>query len=512
MTPGRAILRNSVWSALDLGVSFVASLVTSVLVARAMGPVKLGYYSYVLWLVQMTFFLASLGVPAATRRYLAEHLGEGDNQAAGGIIRFSLWAQAGSALAVIGLGLVASVTLLTPEHRAYTQLAVLSLMPTLLLAVVSAVNWAREDFAANAIPSMVASVLHAIGVLVALALGLDLVGVTAALLLSRLADCGLRFWLLFRAWPALPTLLARAAPLPPSLRDRIVRFALQSTMLLLLDLVVWNRSEVLFLRHLCDIRAVAYFSLAFGLVGALRQSTEPFVWAASPALLRRQSRAPGREGDLTAAFLKYLALLAVPLALGLAALAAPLVGVLYGSAFDAAIPVVVLGALLSLPATLGAPAQYHIAAADAQSFTVKWLAICATLTLFLDYWLVTRWCALGGAVANGLGQIIASLGVWAFVVRRYDVQVPFRALGRIAFAGVVLGGGLFALSAGVTPLIGLLAGPPLGLLVYALVLRHLGVLDAVDRVRLLEISALVPSTLRAPCQAAITWLTRLPPS
>jgi O-antigen/teichoic acid export membrane protein len=510
LTGSRTIFRNSLWTGVDLAFSFVTTFVTSVLVARTLGPAKLGYYSYILWLVQMTFLLASLGVPAATRKYLAEHFGRGQDQVAGGIIRLSLRTQAASALAVIAIGFALSLTLLAPEHRAYTQLAILSLFPAMLLAVATAVNWARNDFAANTMSSMVASMVHVAAVLFSLAASLDLPGLAAALLLSRAVDCGLRFALLRRRWPAFRTLLADKTALPGELRARIVRFGAQATAILVLDLVVWNRSEVFFLKQLCDIRAVAYFSLAFGLVAALGQLTAPLAWAASPTLMREQAREPREGARITAEFLRYLALVSVPATLGLAALAAPVVQALYGPAYAPAIPVVVLGTLLSLPSSLSPPAHYHLAAADAQSALVKWLALCAAITLGLDYWLVGQWCALGGAAANGAGQMIANLGAWTLVVRRFEVRLPTRDLGRILAAGSVMGALVYALSILVPPLVSLLVGPPLGALVYVLLVRRAGVLNERDHIRLLELAEAIPVRLRGAFRAAVGLLTGRP--
>jgi O-antigen/teichoic acid export membrane protein len=154
--------------------------------------------------------------------------------------------------------------------------------------------------------------------------------------------------------------------------------------------------------------------------------------------------------------------------------------------------------------------QALLAAADAQSFLVKWLALCAAITLGLDYWLVGRWCALGGAVANGVGQMIANLGAWVFVGWRFEVRVPAPDLARVLAAGAVMGSLVFALSTLVPPPVSLLAGPPLGALVYALLLRRAGVLDERDHVRLLEIAESVPAGLRGAFRTAVGLLTGRP--
>ena len=71
-----------------------------------MGPTKLGHYQYVIWVAMMTGTVAALGVPAATRKFVAEYLGRGEHGAARAIIRATLRFQIGVAVvvAVVGSG------------------------------------------------------------------------------------------------------------------------------------------------------------------------------------------------------------------------------------------------------------------------------------------------------------------------------------------------------------------------------------------------------------------------
>jgi len=59
----RTVLHNTLWTSLDQVIGFLLFTATSILVARNMGPSKLGHYNYVLWIAQMTTALGSFGVP-----------------------------------------------------------------------------------------------------------------------------------------------------------------------------------------------------------------------------------------------------------------------------------------------------------------------------------------------------------------------------------------------------------------------------------------------------------------
>ena len=81
----RRTLDNSVLIGLDVGISFLAAMSWSIPVARVIGPAKLGYFSVVWFWALVGTNVASLGVPGATRRYMAEALGRNDLKLARGI-------------------------------------------------------------------------------------------------------------------------------------------------------------------------------------------------------------------------------------------------------------------------------------------------------------------------------------------------------------------------------------------------------------------------------------------
>lgn len=74
----KTIARNTAWYGLENLIGFVTSLITSIAIARTLGPTKMGYIIYVTWLTGIVSSLGSVGIPETTRKYMAEFIGGGD--------------------------------------------------------------------------------------------------------------------------------------------------------------------------------------------------------------------------------------------------------------------------------------------------------------------------------------------------------------------------------------------------------------------------------------------------
>lgn len=500
-----SIGKNTAFAAADMATATACAVVTSILVGRFLGPAKLGHYNYVLWIANFSVALANFGVPSAVGKYMAEFLGLNRPGLAAATVRAGFRYQLGSGVLVLGVGCGLALLFEERSHLAYVLPVVASLPLTMLMAISTHGNMAMERFEANAVPSICGSIVNLTGVLLALHAGWDLPGLAGALFSSKLADSGLRY-LLFRRF-----FTRRVGPtstfvvpngLPEEERRRFVRFCLQATVLVLINLVVWNRSEMFFLKAFCDIRQVAFFSVAFGVVLALVNAAEPFASAVSARLLVQYRRDPEESNRTAILFLRLQALVIVPLAFGLAALARPVLLLTYGRAYEPAVPVLTAAALLCAPAALATPARKLIAAADRQQFSVWWGLLSAVATLLLDWILVSRSAALGGALANGLSQALAVSGFWLYLSRVCGIRLPYRRLLLVVLSGAGMALTVRVATAPFSPVTQLLGGVPLGVLTYAALIRALRVLAPED-VRALSSLMTGPPALRFGVKVAL---------
>ncbi len=507
----QVIARNSLLAAVDTIAGLLSTLIGSVAVARLLGPVKLGYYNYVIFLCSITNHVASFGVPLAARKYLAEHLGRGEYMMVRAIWRLTFRFQSLMAVLVVAAGLTLIAWKVPPEHRLYASLAVASLLPAMLMAMYSAANTAMEDFASNVKSSLISSAIGLAGLLLALAMRWDLPGLAAALLAERTADLlvrrsyGLRH---MRRWPA-PSLnhasaqqVARLADFKRSLR----RFCAQAGLLQALNIIVWDRSEMLFLKHFSDIRQVAFYSLAFNITQRLLLLPRSFVSAVGASVMVRIGRDAESAAGLTLGALRLMAVLALPVSFGAAAVSDPVVRVLYGQRFLAAVPVLGILACFAAAKALMLPAQNLLVASDRQGALLKVMFATAALNLLLDYALIPSHGAIGAAVANSAAQTTAAVLAWLAALRGFRSRFPGAAFRRLLAAALSTGIVALALVRSLPTVPGLFAAVAAGVLTYALALRLLQPLPSADRDRLLQLDRQLPVALRPSWRLLLSWL------
>lgn len=104
MSNTKTIARNTGWFGLESIISAVVTLVTSIAIARTLGPSKTGYIICIIWVALVVANLGGIGIPATTQKYMAELLGMGDRGTARHIYFRPLQLQIAMAtLATIGL-------------------------------------------------------------------------------------------------------------------------------------------------------------------------------------------------------------------------------------------------------------------------------------------------------------------------------------------------------------------------------------------------------------------------
>src|SRR6202030_1955368 len=93
------------------------TLLTTVAIARVIGPTRLGYFNLIFWLTTITCSVGSLGIPLSTFKYMGEFLGGGKKELARAVFFYNLGAQTAIASAVAAISMVAVFTLVDPAYR-----------------------------------------------------------------------------------------------------------------------------------------------------------------------------------------------------------------------------------------------------------------------------------------------------------------------------------------------------------------------------------------------------------
>jgi O-antigen/teichoic acid export membrane protein len=504
----KVVGRNFIFMGLEVAITLVCTLLTTVAIARMIGPTRLGYFNLIFWLTSITCSVGSLGIPLTTFKYMGEFLGGGKKELARAVFFYNLWAQTVIACVLAAMGMIAVFTLVDPAYRVCAILLVLSMVPNMITFVPSQANSAAEDAALNTRGAFVGAIVYVVAVAVSLLLGWNLVGIAAGVLLYRTAE------LAVKTVPVLNSMKSvLQVPLPREIRKRMFSFSGLSTGLMILQIVIWDRSDIIFLKLLQpDIRQLAFFSVCFSVADRLMRMPQTFANALSATQMAEYGRDKARLFRMTSKASTYVLLGALPILIGLACIGGPFVRVMYGSQYLPAIPVFIVVALFTIPKAILTPAQTLLYSAEDLGFVLKWGCVAAAINVLLDVILIPSHGAFGAAWANGVAQTFAALTIWGRVLLRYPVRIDMPVLLRLAaatlaMAAVVLG----VVAMPFDPLVKLSVAVPVGVIVFLVTSRMFAVLQKDDRRRLLQLSALLPTRVGTSLNRLVDFLVPQPP-
>lgn len=469
------LARNTVWYGLITILGLGSGLAMSVVLARGLGPSLMGDFSFVMWALRTLDAVAGLGFGLALVRYSADALARNEPGVARGLIGVLFRWQLVAAAAV-ALGTVAAAFALAPDTLRWPLVVgAVGLVPGAIegLFMRAAYGAQRYDLTAqvSAIKTTLLLAISAAAVLAGAGLTVIVLGQTLGTVLS----CALQTRRALSLYPREPQAVT------PTLRDELGRYVISLSMVRVLETLVWDRSEIFFLKLWVPSQEIAFYSLAAGLASRAMIVPAIFVGALLPALSSLHGSGDDAEfGRLYRAALRWVALVGAPIAAVSAGLAPTLIHLLYGQAYA---PVALLYQVLVAVGLLGVTRDVAWAALRAAGDRRSMLtatAVTAAIDLALAAWLV-RWYGTSGAVAaNTVAQVTVS--VWAFVALRRlkGSRFPLGDLSRVGVAGALALLAATAGAAGSHGIVALVVGAAAGLAVYLLVCIVLGAVSARD--------------------------------
>lgn len=502
----KTIARNTAWYGLENLIGFATTLITSIAIARTLGPAKMGYIIYINWLAGIVSSLGSVGLPETTRKYMAEFIGGGDLPTARYIYLRTFFVQTAiGTLATVGA--VLWVLHDAPaDYRTAALLLVLGILPAMANFISAQANVASENLSANLPASLASTAMYFVLTLTAVLLHWGVTGIAFAMFAMRLTD------FLVRLFPTMRRVLGwsdgQAHP-PADLRARMLRFATQSVMGMVLTIVVWDRSEVFLLEHLSpDISQVSFYSVSFGLAERLLLFPSIFAAAAGASLLAQFGRDRTRLPAMTAASARYIALISIPLHVIAVPLAAPALLTLYGRQYAGAALVATAAPLLCMPKAFLGPIQSLFESVEKQRYFLIATVVASVVDIAVAWCLIPRYGALGACIGSGAAQITAVGSMWAIGIARYDIRLPWAFIARLTVISVVTSLAAWAVSRNLAVLPALIAGGAVATVVFLGLAYLFKVLEPEDCGRFKVVANACPRIIAGPMTSLIDRFAR----
>ncbi len=505
MSNTKTIAKNTGWYGLETVISSLVTIISSIAIARALGPTKTGFIIYISYVASVVGNFGGFGIPAATRKYMAEFIGGGDKGTARYIFSHTFRMQ-------VALASVATAGILfwvlrdtNNQYHLASALIVLSIWPSMVNSIPAGANAASEDLAANAPASVVSAFVYLFAIAATVLFHWGVTGIGAALLLMRSVD------FLVRLFPTMRHMRTweRGHSLPDGVRKRMISFAWQSIATMLLAMIVWERFEVLLLKSLCaDIRQVAYYSIAFSMGNTLLLSASIFAGAAGTTIYAQYGRDKSRLPQLTAASFRYLVISTMPLHAVATALAFPALIFFYGGKYSDAAAVVTIAPLLCMPKAFVSPIQGLLESTEHQAYEIATMIVAGLVDVGVTWSLVASHGAVGACIGSGAAQITAVAIMWTIGIRLYRVKLPWVLTAKVAFLSAVAAYCAHLFTARLRPLPGILAGGAAAAIVIAALFYALRVLEPEDHKRFAILTKMLPQPASGLCDRFLTLLIR----
>ena len=438
-----SFVRNSVVNAVAGVFTTLGGFLGTILVARLLGVGGTGIVAFATWAVTIAVIVSDLGLTGCLPRFLPELLAKGEDGEANRLTH-RLYRSFLGYIALIALCFALYAAWLAwrdpgaldwsvaADHYAASPLFWILVGVTALVQALGnfATCWIKglQDFGMLARVALASCLAQAL----ATALGASLFGVTGALV-------AMMFGALM---PALVLLrLPRAqGPISALLRQRVIRFSLETWGSYMLTAFFASRMEVFFLERSWGSQAVGLFTVSLTLSNLATQGPLLLTGALLPRLSDHIGRDEAEEArQVYATSVSLMGLLVFPACLGMAAIAPVLLPLMYGQAFASAVPTAtILLSASALVATASVAAVYLIAV-ERTRFLLGTAVGGAALSILAGLTIVPAFGPVAAACGRGGIQVaIAGATLW-YMHRHLRCPTPVGVLTRLLAASALCG-------------------------------------------------------------------------
>ncbi|WP_396925491.1 lipopolysaccharide biosynthesis protein [Mycolicibacterium sp.] len=471
----------------------LAGFVGNAIIARILGPDKLGIFAYVVWCVTVASVVAALGIDVVQQRFIPNLRAEGKNDEANGLIGATTRT---SMLAIVVGGVALFGYLYWPGKGVTQGLSETTRISVVAVALVWFVCWRLGD-------------LYLFNLRGEQQFG-QLARLSAQSALIKVATMGIGAWLFgipgalagYIAGSILPAsrvfkLLRNKASVNPELKSEVIKFALGSWGVGVIGSLVFGRTQVIFLEHYTGLGAVGLFAAAVT-IAEMAVQLPPLLLS---ALLPRFSEQHGLGAQdhmrhLYRTMTSLMALVIVPLCLGLAAIAPVLIPLIFGTDFADAVPASSVLLVAAAISSLGVTTLYFLQSVGKTTLLLITNGIGLIGTIVLGFLLIPSEGLMGAAWSRGVVQVAVVLIETWYVTRRLSVSPPYRALGAITMAALAQAAVAFVISVELGGMISLIVAVPAAVVIYLVGLRVFGVVRLIDPDIANRLSTQAPERIR----------------
>ena len=432
-------LRNTLYSSVGMYTEYVLGMLTSIIIARHLGPDDFGEYSLVIWLVAMGVAITNSGTASAAIKFVAESRGSGHTENIPLLLDYLRRAQRIFLVVVLLAGVPLFLMLgghVAPHVNHAVVLGFLMVAVALRAAYMFNIGVAKgfEDFRATAIVALVSTPINLALVIAAWFFDAPVEWLLVIFLLSSLV-----FFLVSSRMTA--SMLPERIPgvqLPEILMSRVRRHMGWTALTVSVGFLAASEVEVLFLNLYADSHDAGQFKVAYQLaLGASMLVPGVFGALLLPMMANALSRGQEAAGRRFVASTAYLALLALPLVAFGAVFSTAVIHVLYGEEFLPAGPVFAFCLAATGMTSITLAGSSLLVSADRQRSILMIMAGLAVLKIAAGALLISRFGLTGAVMSFVLVALVSAVGFMTLAIKVSRAMPEWGRLMRITLAAML---------------------------------------------------------------------------
>src|SRR3989338_3322506 len=424
-----ALARNTSYFTLALVMQKVISFLYFTFLARLLGPESIGKYVFALSITTVFSVLLDLGLANVLTREVARR-----PQAAERFVRLIIGFKIAAALVVVGLavGFVSITGYPALTRQLVYVAAIVMVLDSFTLTAYSTIR-GFHNLTWESIGTVLMQVVVALSGVTVSFFTRDLRWFMSALALDAVVNCFYSLWQLrhryvIKLWPRWHVADYKF------LAMLTWPFALAAIMTRL-----YGYLDTVLLSLLSGDRAVGIYSVAYKITFALQFIPAAFSASLFPGFSAYFGAAPEKLANTFMRGIVYLTAIAVPVSLGIVALAPEVINTVYPAFYEAVLPLqILIFSLIFLFLTF--PVGALLPACNRQTRQTGNLALAALANLVLNAVLIPLWGPPGAALASLVSTLVLLTAGW--IVARQLVVLDNRwlwsKLARLAVAGLVM--------------------------------------------------------------------------
>jgi O-antigen/teichoic acid export membrane protein len=291
------------------------------------------------------------------------------------------------------------------------------------------------------------------------------------------------------------------------LKKQAFRYALTLMGIAVVSYLAQNQLATFFIERYCPVDQVGFFRLAGRMVATpMTLLPTAFGFVLTPAVAEQFGK--GNMEKIKTIYRssgRYLMLVAFPLEIGMIALASPIIMLLYGPAYHPVVNLMIFMLIPSAMAGIGYAAGAIIYGTNKPGYVFKMNLIFAAVSSGLSLWLIPRYGVFGAVIVNLIPSVVLTVVMIRYASREIGTSWPVGDTIKIVSASLIMGLAIFGFQTKVGNITALVAGVPMGVLIYLILIFLFRSVNENDLRIMRNFKSYIPRVMRKP----LGWLSRL---